>query len=105
MAEKGFDALTAQEYTRKLREALGMAHHTCHLFQGKQGAERIAREYGRGLAELAEQDEAEALEELRNSYISLCVRGYNLNPPINAKDWMKEVTQAFEEHRQKWGYC
>lgn len=86
--------MTAKEYTQRVRDVLFTIHRDCHLYQGKEGALRIAREYGYGLADF---DEKEAENEIRNSYMSLCVRGYDLKPPIDAKDWNKAVKEGYQK--------
>jgi tetrahydromethanopterin S-methyltransferase subunit F len=46
---------TIEEYTRGVRDMLGIVHRDCHLYQGIEGARRIAREYGAGLADYPEE--------------------------------------------------
>jgi len=83
--------ITAIEYTRKLGDALRVAVFQTDLYSGKEGCLRLAREYGRGLADYPEK---EALEALRASYGLICVIGYNMKPPIDAKEWVNEVEKS-----------
>lgn len=85
---------SAREYTKAIRDALRIARP--RVYEGKEGALRLAREYGAGLADSPKE---EAEEEMRNalSYNDICVRGYDLNPPINVADWQKEVRMSYEK--------
>lgn len=85
--------MDAREYTAAVRNAISLIHRDCHLYQGEEGAKRLAREYGAGLSDFPEK---EAWEALRASYTELCVRGYDLRPPIDAKEWIAEVMKAWK---------
>jgi hypothetical protein len=86
---------TASEYTDRLYSAVtfnlgnlispGCIHH------GRKGALRLARGYGYGLADFAPE---EAQRELITSYSKLCVRAYQLKPPIDAKEWINEASKS-----------
>jgi len=86
---------TANEYTNKVYQSIISNWHNLMaagcMYDGKEGAKRLAREYGRGLADFSEK---EAWNELKGSYGSLCVKLYNLKPPIDAKVWNKEVIKG-----------
>lgn len=84
------------QYTRDVRDALRLAHRDCRLYQGAEGARRIAREYGAGLAFYPED---QAREYMRKSY-DVCVTGYDLKPPINAKDWNREVMAGYNRVKE-----
>lgn len=58
------------------------------LYWGAQGAKRLAREFGAGLADSPENEREQAIQE---SYQSVCVRVYGLKPPIDAKEWVYHV--------------
>ena len=59
------------------------------IYEGKEGALRLAREYGFGLAFYDN-----GKQEVVNSYSALAVRVYNLNPPLDSGEWNKEVEKA-----------
>ncbi len=61
------------------------------MYHGKDGALRLAREYGYGLADWPEDEHK---DEIGNSYGSLLVRLTNLQPPIDAKPWNQEIRKA-----------
>lgn len=87
--------MNIQQYTDAVVNALRMVNHT--IYSGKTGARRIAREYGVGLADFSED---EARRFIRNSYTMVCVVGYNLKPPIDAKEWISEVQKAYENAKR-----
>jgi hypothetical protein len=89
--------LTIEEYTRRVRGMLGIAHRDCHLYQGVEGARRIAREYGAGLADYPEE---QARDYIRKSY-DVCFHGYDLRPPIDAKDWNREVMAGYTRAKNR----
>lgn len=72
------------------------------VYEGRQGALRLAREYG---AALADSPDDEAREQMKNSvsYNEICVKGYYLKPPISVKEWQDEVRRAYEKTRKKYG--
>ncbi len=61
------------------------------MYHGREGALRLAREYGYGLADWPE---AEHKDEIQSSYGRLLVRLSNLNPPIDAKPWAAEIRKS-----------
>lgn len=85
---------TAREYTIAVRDSLRI--YRPWVYDGKEGALRLAREYGAGLADsLPEQAE----KEMRNSlsYNDICVIGYDLKPPLNVSEWQQEVRFSYED--------
>ncbi len=86
---------SASEYTNALYQAIvsnymNLMAPGC-MYHGKDGALRLAREYGRGLADFPRK---EALNEVGSSYGILCVRLFRLRPPIDAKEWVGEIRKA-----------
>jgi hypothetical protein len=73
------------EYTQKVGNVLPIALHNTNIYHGREGALRLAREYGYGLNDSPYH---EAKEALQASYGIICVKGYNLKPPIDAKEWV-----------------
>ncbi|XOQ12593.1 MAG: hypothetical protein ACFWTY_01080 [Shouchella clausii] len=86
--------MSAQEYTERLRDAFILSR--AWLYEGRDGALRLAREYG---ACLADSPDDEAREVMQNSYIQLCVRGYNMSPPVDAGEWYQEVKRSYQKSR------
>ena len=87
--------MTAREYTDALM--LAVSKHCLEangIYKEKDGALRLAREYGYGVTDFAEK---EAKKELSGSYSRLCVKSYNLKPPISAKEWAGEILKAWDE--------
>lgn len=88
---------TASEYTDAIRQSA--SRHCIEedgIYYGKDGALRLAREYGYGLLDFSEKD---AREELRSSYGKICVICFNLKPPIDAKEWITEIENKWNsEH-------
>ena len=87
--------MTAREYTDALVPAI--IRHCLEdngIYRGKDGALRLAREYGYGLTNFAEK---EAKEELQSSYSRLCVRAYNLKPPIDNREWVCEIIKSWDK--------
>ena len=64
-----------------------------NTYIGEEGALRLAREFGYGLKDYAEK---ERMDIVQNSYSTLCVRLYNLKPPISAKEWNEEIMKMWE---------
>lgn len=71
------------------------------IYSGKEGCLRLAREYGAGLADF--KTEAEIRNDISSSYSVLCVRLYNLKPPVDAKEWVMEIYKGLERARRKGG--
>jgi hypothetical protein len=88
--------ISIEEYTKRLTDSLRMVKHS-HVFSGKNGAEYFAKEYGAGLAWYPEE---QAREYIRKSY-SMCVIGYDLKPPINAKDWLRAVNTGYDRAKNR----
>lgn len=91
--------ISAIEYTRELGQALRiqLANNPDGLYAGREGAMRLAREYGYGLADYPEK---EAFDALGRSYGMICVIGYDLKPPLDAKDWVREVRKGMERRKE-----
>ena len=86
--------MTAIEYTREVGLALASSigrFGQDSPYYGRDGCMRLAREYGYGLRGYAEK---EAVDALRSSYSLICVIGYNLKPPVDAKEWVMEVERV-----------
>ena len=83
--------MKAKEYTEKVYQVIASNWHNLSMYYEEEGAKRLAREYGRGLTDFSEK---EAWNELKGSYGSLCIRLYNLRPPIDAGAWNEEVRKG-----------
>lgn len=87
--------MTALEYTHNLLQALFSNYeNVMQLYSGREGALRLAREYGYGLNDSPENERNEMIQ---SSYGYLCVRFYNLKPPINAKEWVNEIRTKIKQ--------
>lgn len=87
--------ISAREYTEKLLSALHVYINNNQgygLYEGKEGCLRLAREYGYGLKDYVEK---ERFDMVQSSYSILCVRVYNLKPPVDAKLWIGEIFKVF----------
>ena len=83
--------IPAIEYTRRVGEALRIANLQTDLYAGKEGCLRLAREYGSCLSDYSKK---EAKDALQSSYALICVVGYSMRPPVDAREWVKEVEKA-----------
>lgn len=70
------------------------------LYQGKAGCMRLAREYGHALVDFRD-DPVRVKEEVSSSYSVLCVRVYQLRPPVDAKEWNREIWASYERGRSE----
>lgn len=73
------------------------------IYEGKEGCLRLAREYGYGLADYKTQKEID--NDIGSSYSVLCVRVYQLKPPVDAKEWIAEINKGLANGkiiREKW---
>lgn len=89
--------ISSQEYTQNLLNALYVYINNNKgygLYSGKEGCLRLAREYAYGLRDYSER---EIFNTLSSSYSKLCVRFYNLNPPLDAKLWFKEINKILDK--------
>lgn len=100
--------MTAEEYMERLYKALliyfgsagsplpmrtGGKVETQNIYAGREGCLRLAREFGAGLKDYAKEERERVMKE---SYSFLCVRLYNLRPPVDAKEWAKEIMKVWE---------
>lgn len=93
--------ISAQEYTNNLLNALNIYINNNNgygLYEGIEGSLRLAREYGYGLKDYSEK---ERLSMTHSSYGSLCVRFYNLKPPIDAKIWIAEINKIINKNNKE----
>ena len=67
------------------------------IYAGKEGCLRLAREYAYGLLDY--HDEKQIREDIQASYGVLCVRVYNLRPPVDAWEWVREIKKAMGKER------
>ena len=86
---------TPSDYTNTIYQSIlrnyeNLMNPDC-MYYGKQGALRLAREYGYGLAAWGEH---EYNDEVGASYGKLLVRLSNLKPPIDAKEWIGEIRKS-----------
>lgn len=80
--------MNAKKYLYKVREALSISLGQSNLYRGRDGALRLAREIGYCLKDYPDE---EAYQAFRDSYTYVCVMGYNRRPPVDKKEWDREV--------------
>lgn len=80
--------MVALDYLRKVGRTVPVAGE---IYEGKEGALRLAREVGFCLKDNPRE---EALEAVRDSYNYVCIIGYILEPPIDKKEWDAEVMRG-----------
>ncbi len=86
---------SAIEYTKEVGKSLTIhLGRGGNLYEGKEGCLRLAREYGYGLRDYPEKERKDAIS---SSYSIIVVKGYNLKPPVDAKDWFKEIYTQLED--------
>ena len=73
--------------------AHGVGHLTVDggMYEGEEGAKRLARECGAALPNFGDAAEISA------TYSGICVIAYMLKPPIDAKTWRKEMEKGREK--------
>lgn len=81
------------DYIKNVQQALVIARNNTHIYEGIDGALRLAREIGYCLRDL---DDKEAKDYLDRSYNEVCVIGYGLKPPVNKKEWDAEVLRKWK---------
>ncbi len=80
----------AMDYANRILNAWQVNPYCREHYTGKEGAKKFAREFGYGLNDF-DLTEKELKDVVQSSYSVLCVRAYNLKPPIDAKIWVKEI--------------
>ncbi len=86
---------TAMSYMEDLYEALMFNFaNLSELYAGREGALKLAREFGYGLADFPKKEQKDIIG---SSYGHLCVRFYQLQPPVDAGDWFKAIERGIKE--------
>ena len=88
---KGFSDYMQRVVNAASRHCLGKDG----LYQGQEGAERFARECGPALLDF---DNSELL--VGSTYGGICVRAYGLKPPIDAKEWNRNIVVGMDRARR-----
>ena len=81
------------DYIKNVQQALAIARSNTHIYEGIDGALRLAREIGYCLRD---SDDKEAKDYFDRSYNEICVIGYDLKPPVNKKEWDAEVLRKWK---------
>ena len=96
---------TPKEYTEAIYQAIRSNYGNLMapgcMYHGKDGALRLAREYGYGLGDWPE---SEYKQEIGNSYSYLLVRLSDLKPAIDAKPWAKEIVKSIATRKEDQSY-
>lgn len=62
------------------------------LYYGVEGAKRLARECGPALLDFPDGE-----RQIWSTYSGICVRAYDLKPPIDAKTWLTEMNVGIKK--------
>ncbi len=85
----------AKEYLNKMYLAIGdKLVNPDSIYSGKEGHLRLARETGYALSDFTEKGRDEVL---KSSYSSIYVRGTNLKPILDAKEWTDEMLEGYNK--------
>lgn len=92
--------MKAKQYLDNIYRAMrANGYNLRELYAGKSGALRLAREIGFGFNDSLR--EGESLKSIKSaaqdSYSMLCIRFYQLKPPVDAKDWIKTMLSQVQE--------
>lgn len=68
------------------------------IYAGRAGAIRLARECGPALL-----DFPDGIKQIHSTYSGICVIAYNLKPPIDAKEWLTTMREAYMAAKEKTG--
>lgn len=90
---------TAMDYLEEIYQATNANKaNLLNYYEGKEGALRLAREIGYGLNDFPEKEQHNAIT---SSYGKICVRFYNLRPPVNSKEWNMAMLKALDSMKTK----
>lgn len=82
-----------------MQRVVGVACRHClkkdGVYTEKEGAARFARECGPALLDFANPESL-----VSSTYSGICVRAYNLKPPIDAKEWNKNIVIGMDRARR-----
>ena len=85
----------AKEYMNKMYLAIGdKLVNPNSIYSGKEGHLRLAREMGCVLNDFTEQGRDEIL---KSSYSVIYVRGANLKPILDAREWINEMLKGYKK--------
>lgn len=73
--------------------AMRHCHDADGIYYGPEGCRRLARECGYAIPDFTlNRDEQNSL--MSSTYSCICVIAYNLKPPIDSKDWLKNMREG-----------
>ena len=85
-------------FTAWMSRVSSAAKHLClqedGLYYGVEGAKRFARECGPALLDFPDGEKQAAA-----TYSGICVRAYDLRPPIDAGIWLTELKKGMSRAR------
>ena len=88
-----------KEFSDYMQRVVNAAGRHCSeqdgFYHGKDGAMRFARECGPALLDFANPESL-----VSSTYSGICVRAYNLKPPIDAKEWNKNIVIGMDRARR-----
>lgn len=90
---------TSRDFTNLMSTMAQVAKRHCinegGLYYGIEGAKRFARECGPALLDFPGGE-----RNAGSTYSGICVRAYDLRPPIDAKIWMAEPKKGMERAKK-----
>lgn len=83
----------AMDYMREMRNAIGtkLIDPDFWIYNGKEGHERFAREFGYALNDFSEKEQYDILQ---GSYSSVYVIACRLKPILNANEWIAQLKEG-----------
>lgn len=89
--------MTALEYFEEIKRiARPMFFFGKHMYNGKNGHERFAREIGAGLSSFSEK---EVSDFCKSSYSSIYVTASDLRPILSANEWIKGLMDGMQDYK------
>lgn len=82
-----------RDYCSRMRNACMRHCASGGIFADAEDCVKLARQIGYAIPDFTE-DELEIRQLISGTYSDLCVRLYNLNPPIDAKRWNNAVFEG-----------
>lgn len=90
------EAMSFSEYASRVSSSAMRLCRDGGLYSGKDGAMRFGRECGYALPDFPDYEKL-----ISSTYSSICVRAYNLSPPIDAKDWVVAIKSGINKRIER----
>lgn len=97
--------MTSKEYLEKIWDACKFNGFNLRNYYQGERALVLAKEIGCGLADSYSQGESykSILDEIKGTYSTICVRLYQLRPPVNGKEWSQAMINGFHKYAKELG--